>query len=73
MNVYEEISGSPLRAPLLLSDRPISIVTADVDPVHEAEWDRWYTESHLPGVLRAPGYVGGSAVPAAGPPGGQGP
>ncbi len=40
-NVYEQISGSPLRDPLLLSDRPLSIVTADVDPAHEAQWDSW--------------------------------
>ena len=40
-NVYEQISGTPLRAALLGSDRPISIVTAGVDPEHETEWDRW--------------------------------
>ena len=55
-NVYERISGSPLREPLLLSDRPLSIVTADVDPAHEVEWDRWYTESHVPNLLEVPGY-----------------
>ena len=55
-NVYEQIAGDTLRDPLLLSDQPLSIVTADVDPHHEAEWDRWYTESHLPGVLNVPGY-----------------
>ena len=59
-NVYEQISGAPLRDPLLLSDRPLSIVTADVDQAHEAEWDRWYTESHLPGVLNVPGYAIGA-------------
>ena len=59
-NVYEQVSGSPLRDPLLLSDRPLSIVTADVDPAHEEEWDRWYTESHLPGVLNVPGYAIGA-------------
>ena len=58
-NVYEQISGAPLRDPLLLSDRPLSIVTADVDPAHEVEWDLWYTESHLPGVLQVPGYACG--------------
>ena len=58
-NVYEQISGAPLRDPLLLSDRPLSIVTADVDPAHEVEWDLWYTESHLPGVLDVPGYACG--------------
>ena len=56
-NVYQQISGSLLRDPLLLSDRPLSIVTADVDPAHEAQWDRWYTDSHVPNLLKAPGYV----------------
>lgn len=56
-NVYEQISGSPLRDPLLLSDRPLSIVTTDVDPAHEDQWDRWYTESHVPNLLKIPGYV----------------
>jgi hypothetical protein len=56
-NVYEQISGTPLREPLLLSDRPLSIVTADVDPAREAQWDRWYTESHVPNLLKVPGYV----------------
>ena len=56
-NVYEQISGTPLRDPLLLSDRPLSIVTADIDPAHEAEWDHWYTESHIPNLLKVPGYV----------------
>ena len=59
-NVYQHISGSPLRDPLLLSDRPLSIVTANVDPAYEEEWDRWYTESHLPGVLNVPGYACGA-------------
>ena len=59
-NVYEQISGAPLRDPLLLSDTPLSIVSADVDPAHAAEWDRWYTESHLPGVLNVPGYARGA-------------
>ena len=58
-NVYEQIAGTPLRDPLLLSDRPLSIVTAGVEPAHEEEWDRWYTESHLPGVLNVPGYTMG--------------
>jgi hypothetical protein len=56
-NVYEQISGTPLRDPLLASERPISIVTAGVDPDHEIEWDRWYTESHVPNLLEIPGYV----------------
>jgi hypothetical protein len=56
-NVYEQISGAPLRDPLLESDRPLSIVSAGVDPEHEAEWDRWYNESHVPNLLKIPGYV----------------
>ena len=56
-NVYEQISGSPLREPLLLSDRPLSIVAAAVDPDHEAQWNHWYTESHVPNLLKVPVYV----------------
>ena len=56
-NVYEQISGSPLGNPLLLSDRPLSIVTADVDAAHDADWNRWYTESHVPNLLKIPGYA----------------
>ena len=56
-NVYEQINGSPPRAPLLESDRPLSIITAGGDPEHETEWDNWYTESHVPNLLKIPGYV----------------
>lgn len=56
-NVYEQVSGNPLHDPLLLSDRPLSIVTADVDPAHKEDWNRWYTESHMPNLLNVPGYV----------------
>jgi hypothetical protein len=56
-NVYEQISGSPMRDPLLLSDRPLSLITADVDPAHEDQWDKWYTESHVPNLLKIPGYA----------------
>ena len=59
-NVYEHIAGAPLRDPLLSSDRPLSVVTADADPVHEDEWDHWYTASHLPGVVNVPGYAYGA-------------
>ena len=31
------------------------IVTAEVDPEVEAEWNRWYDEVHLPDALRCPG------------------
>ena len=56
-NVYEQIMGTPLDEPLLRSDRPISMVMADVDPAHEEEWNRWYTDSRVPNLLKIPGYA----------------
>jgi hypothetical protein len=32
------------------------IVTVEVDPVVEAEWNRWYDEVHLPDALKCPGF-----------------
>ena len=31
------------------------VVTAEVDPEVEAEWNRWYDTVHLPDALRCPG------------------
>jgi hypothetical protein len=31
------------------------IVTAEVDPAVEAEWNHWYDTVHLPDALRCPG------------------
>jgi hypothetical protein len=31
------------------------IVTAEVDPEVEAEWNRWYDTVHLPDALKCPG------------------
>jgi hypothetical protein len=31
------------------------IVTAEIDPAVEAEWNRWYDTVHLPDALRCPG------------------
>ena len=56
-NVYEQIMGTPLRDPFLRSDRPLSVVTAEPDPAHEKAWEHWYTESHVPNLLKIPGYV----------------
>ena len=56
-NVYEQISGTPLRDTFLLSDRPLSLIAADIDPAHEEEWNRWYDGSHLPNLLKVPGRV----------------
>ena len=35
------------------------IVTVEVDPVVEAEWNRWYDTVHLPDALRCPGVRSG--------------
>ena len=35
----------------------ILVVMMDVDSGHEAEFDRWYNEEHLPERLEIPGYV----------------
>ena len=31
------------------------IVTVEIDPAVEAEWNRWYDAVHLPDALRCPG------------------
>ena len=31
------------------------IVTAEIDPAVEADWNRWYDTVHLPDALRCPG------------------
>jgi hypothetical protein len=35
------------------------IVTAEVDPQVEAEWNRWYDTVHLPEALACPGVLSG--------------
>ena len=35
------------------------IVTAEVDPAVEAEWNSWYDTVHLPDALRCPGVRSG--------------
>ena len=57
MNVYEQIMGAPVGFPLFCSDRPISVVTANVTPEKEEEWNHWYNISHVPNLLRLPGYA----------------
>lgn len=60
-NVYEQVSGAGLGAPLLRDDRYISVVMADVaNPADEAEWNAWYDHSHVPNLLRVPGYLAGA-------------
>ena len=35
------------------------IVTAEVDPAVETDWNRWYDEVHLPDALACPGVLQG--------------
>jgi len=35
------------------------IVTAEVDPAVETDWNRWYDEVHLPDALACPGVLRG--------------
>jgi hypothetical protein len=43
------------------------IVTVEVEPMVEAEWNRWYDAVHLPDVLRCPGVRGGRRYVSSGP------
>lgn len=61
INVYQQLSGPHLGHPLLSADLPVSVVLADcVDPRKEAEFNAWYTHSHVPNLVRIPGYVSGA-------------
>ncbi len=60
-NVYEQISGAALGNPFLRDDHYLSVVMADVaDPAREAEWNAWYDHSHVPNLVRVPGYLSGA-------------
>ena len=43
------------------------IVTVEVDPSVEAEWNRWYDAVHLPDALRCPGVRRGQRYVSSGP------
>jgi hypothetical protein len=43
------------------------IVTAEVDPEVEADWNRWYDAVHLPAALACPGVRRGRRYVSAGP------
>lgn len=60
-NVYEQISGAALGNPFLKDDHYLSVVMADVaNPADEAEWNAWYDHSHVPNLVRVPGYLSGA-------------
>lgn len=39
--------------------RYLLIVTAEIDPEQEADWNRWYDTVHLPDALACPGVLSG--------------
>lgn len=60
-NVYEQISGAALGNPFLKDDHYLSVVMADVaNPADEADWNAWYDHSHVPNLVRVPGYLSGA-------------
>jgi antibiotic biosynthesis monooxygenase (ABM) superfamily enzyme len=61
INVYQQLSGTHLGHPLLQSDLPLSVVMVDcIGAEKEAEFNAWYTHSHVPNLVRIPGYVSGA-------------
>lgn len=61
INVYQQLSGPHLGHPLLSTDLPLSVVLTDcADPGQEGEFNAWYTHSHIPNLVRIPGYVSGA-------------
>src|SRR5919201_4197169 len=59
IRAYEQLSG-PRFTPLLQeSDHPLSIVLTDTRPEVEADFNRWYDDAHVPGLLQLPGYRSG--------------
>lgn len=51
-----------------MADLPgcLLIVTAEIDPAVEADWNRWYDTVHLPDALRCPGVLRGRRYVSAG-------
>ena len=58
INVYQQISGAHLGHPFFEKDLPLNVVMVDCsDVAREAEFDAWYSQSHVPVLLQIPGYV----------------
>lgn len=43
----------------------VMVAALEVDAAVEADWDTWYDEVHLPEIVAAPGFVGGTRYRAA--------
>ncbi len=41
----------------LPKEKGLLLVTMDIDPEHEAEFNRWYEEEHLPERKTCPGFI----------------
>ncbi len=52
-----QIPGS--KRPLFHFGNAILLVTAEMDPAHEDDINRWYDEEHFPERLQCPGFVWG--------------
>ena len=59
INVYEQIYGLPFTPTLMDRDYLLSVVLADSRPEREAEFNEWYSNSHVPNLLKVPGYISG--------------
>ncbi|MFQ6111755.1 MAG: DUF4286 family protein [Nitrospinota bacterium] len=33
------------------------VVSADVDPAHEEEFNHWYNTDHVPNIVKCPGFI----------------
>src|SRR5262245_34710414 len=51
------IRGGAMTRPIQHIGNTILLVMMDVEEGHEAEFDRWYNEEHLPERMEIPGYV----------------
>src|SRR5262245_53793501 len=51
------LTGGAMTHPIQHIGGTILLVMMDVEEGHEAEFDRWYNEEHLPERMEIPGYV----------------
>lgn len=59
IRVYEQIYGPPFSPLLMDRDYLLSLVTSDTRPDVEDEFNEWYSNSHVPNLLKVPGYISG--------------
>lgn len=59
ISVWEQIYGLPFTPTLMDRDYPLSLVTSDCRPDVEDAFNDWYSNSHVPNLLKVPGYISG--------------